>query len=224
MNGFTTITLVVACFSLLTVSPALGERPSINMLNAAVNQLQAEVGQLQAENQAQQEQITELFQPVARKIKIPAGALSITGSGIDADKVSVLGGLTFSYPVNGSATAAVPMPEDWDGESDFTISLLFTPTSNGFLGVDFVVNVAGRRAGEDLIEPDQINAPGVVNIEGAGSSELFKDSFVIPADRFEPSDDVIHIFSIRRGGSGSSGTYQDPVRLLAVDITYTAIR
>ena len=224
MNRFTTTAVAVACFSLLTVSPALGERPSINMLNAAVNQLQAEMSQLQAENQAQQDQIGELLQPVERKIKIPASALAVTGSGVVSGSGSVLGGLTFSFPPLGSATAAVPMPEDWDGESDFTISLLFTPTTNGFGGVDFVVSVAGRRAGDDLIEPDQVNAPGVVNLEGAGPSELFKDSFVIPSDRFEPSDDVIHIFSIRRGGSGSPGTYQDPVRLLAVDITYTAIR
>ena len=60
MNRFATNCLALACFSLMTASPAHSERPSINALNAAVNQLQAEVNQLQAENDAQQAQLDAL--------------------------------------------------------------------------------------------------------------------------------------------------------------------
>jgi hypothetical protein len=51
MTRFTTITIAALSLSVVICSPALAERPSVNMLNAEVNQLQADVGQLQAENE-----------------------------------------------------------------------------------------------------------------------------------------------------------------------------
>ena len=47
---FARAVLAGACFSLFIASPALGERPSINKLNAEVNQLQAQVEALQSDS------------------------------------------------------------------------------------------------------------------------------------------------------------------------------
>ena len=156
-----------------------------------------------------------LSRPVIRSISIPAGAFNL-GNGVSADS----SGVDFPAGYTNNVNAIVPMPRDWDGSSDFDLTVFFVPRSNNSGVAAFFVRVTGRKAGEYLGDPGGTTSTGV--FVNNSMNRLYKQSFTIPASRFAADDDVIHIYGIQRGGTGE--TYADSVSLKTVEITYTAKR
>lgn len=152
---------------------------------------------------------------VAQVIRIPAEA-------INPGPTLVRHVLGYVWPAGSGANGSVtlPMPHDWDGASDFSISILFSPLTNAAGVVDFFLRVAGRSVGEPLFDPGSLaSVAGVTNI---GSDALHRQEFVVPAALLDPADDVLHVFAIQRGGGAE--TYPDTVIVRAIEISYTGVR
>jgi hypothetical protein len=156
-----------------------------------------------------------LSAPFVRKIKLTAESLGIS-SGLTREIA------TIRWPADPTlwVSAAVPMPEDWDGTSNFTLAVLFQSPSSGPAGVvDFRVQVAGYKTGDILFLPGFTYSTGV-DVSGAYLT-LFKQSISVPASQFATDDDMIWI-TIKRGGPQE--TYISYVYVMAVELSYGAKR
>ena len=152
---------------------------------------------------------------VTRYINLTAGDFNL-GSGASAD----YNGILFQPNFTSSVRASVPMPNDWNGTSNFVLTVYFTPIDNLAGVVSFFVRVTGRSLNETLNDPGSIVSPGV-----SVSNDFLKlksQSFVIPAAGFASTDGIIHIYAIQRGGTGETST--SAVYFNSVKIAYTATR
>lgn len=201
----------------LLVTPMASYGALISMPNTFVSGTVADASQVNAnfdtlvvESNDQDARLSGL-EEIEKSIKIPASALALnfgaTSYGFD--------GIDFAPGFNNSVAATVPMPKDWNGTSNFVVKVLFRTSSSESAVVSFFVRVTGRIAGEVLNDPGPTTAAGV---PVSTFLVLHSQSFVVPASRFSPSDDVIHIYAIQRGGTGETST--NSVALLAVEISY----
>ena len=156
-----------------------------------------------------------LGRPVIRSINIPAGAFNLS-PGVTADYTGAVFPTGYTHNVN----VLVPIPRDWDGSSDFKLTVFFSPGSNSGGVVAFFVRIAGRKAGDIMGDPGSTSSTGV--FVNNGYLKLYKQSFTIPASKFAADDEIFHIYSIQRGGTGE--TYAGSVSLKTVEISYTAKR
>lgn len=156
--------------------------------------------------------------PVTRKIKLTADMIGISGT-----LTRVGGGITFPPDYTNSAKAYLPMPEDWDGTSDFIVSIYFRPLGSPVLAgvANFFVRMYGVQAGEGIIDPGASTGP-TVSIPADSWGVVFKQTITVPASRFSTGDDLMVIYSIQRGGTGE--TFTGDLSLIAVGITYGAKR
>lgn len=153
--------------------------------------------------------------PVERVIQVPAEA-------INSNPMVTRGtvGLTWPALVAAAGSLVLPMPDDWDGASDFRVALLFTTSTATAGAVDFFLRVTGRNIGEELFDPGSLDSDAAV--PNTGSEQLHRQEFTVPASSLDPADAVLHIFGIQRGGTNE--TYPGDVILRAIEIRYTGLR
>ncbi len=158
-----------------------------------------------------------LSAPFVRKIKLTAESLGISGLTRE--------GSFIRWPAiySDSAGTILPMPEDWDGTSNFTLTIFFAPvgalSSTGY--VDFYVRVTGAKVGETLLPWPAPTYGTPVYIANA-YMRLCTESFVIPASQVAADSDLLDVYSIQRGGPQE--TYTSDVLVMAVELSYGAKR
>jgi len=115
------------------------------------------------------------------------------------------------------ATGMITLPSDWDGVSDFTVSLYFSPWTNDTGVVGFFIRPVGRQPGQSLeFDPGSISSPGI-DVPANSPRVLFVQSFTV-SGRVSPSDSVFHLYTIQRGGLDE--TFPGDVILHGVQIAY----
>jgi hypothetical protein len=128
-----------------------------------------------------------------------------------------LAGLTWTSS-SGAGSAAfldIPRPTDWDGLSPITLRLYFKPTTTNHGYVDFFIRPRVYNPGDLYGDAASISGSAVYV---SAIDAVLRESFTIPAERM--GSDSLWVIGIQRGGGEE--TYSDPVRLLAIGLTYTA--
>ena len=151
-----------------------------------------------------------------RTISFPANALNYANGGpiiSQSDK-----GLRWSSDYSQEAALILQRPDDWDGASNVVMNIFFYPTTSTRGNVDFFIRPrAFNTSGDNWADAQSVDG---IEVPVAGSNAIKKQTFNIPASKFGSKE--LWVITIQNQGSGS--TYPDYVVVMAVSLTYTAIR
>jgi hypothetical protein len=155
-----------------------------------------------------------------RTISFPANALNYDESSqiIRQYAGSVAGGLLWSRDSSSGAYLFLQRPDDWDGASNVVMNIYFYPTTSTSGDVDFFIRPRAFNPSGDILA--DANSFDGIAVPVAGSNAIKKQTFSIPASKFGSKE--LWEISIQNQGFGS--TYPDNVVVMAVSLTYTAIR
>jgi len=151
-----------------------------------------------------------------RTISFPANALNYANGGpiiSQSDK-----GLRWSSDYSQEAALILQRPDDWDGASNVVMNIFFYPTTSTSGNVDFFIRPRAFNTNGDNWA-DALSVDGI-KVPVGGSNAIKKQTFNIPASKFGSKE--LWVITIQNQGSGS--TYPDYVVVMAVSLTYTAIR
>ncbi len=144
-------------------------------------------------------------------VSIPALVLGTHG-----DTTRNSQGLSMPPGFQNGATGQIAVPSDWDGVSDFTVSLYFTPDTDDAGTLSFFICPTGMQVGQFLADPGAVVAPGV-DVPAGSVQRLFVQNFTV-SGRVAATDDIFHFSAIERQGPGD--TFPGSVTLLLVKISY----
>jgi hypothetical protein len=151
-----------------------------------------------------------------RTISFPANALNYANGGTIISQSD--NGLRWSSDFSQGANLILQRPDDWDGTTDVVMNLYFYPTTSTSGIVDFFIRPRAYNPGEHTWA-DAVSLDGVA-VPVSGSSAIKKQTFTIPASKFGSRE----LWVITIQNKGSEATYPDTVVVMAVSLTYTAIR
>ncbi|MBX3052418.1 MAG: hypothetical protein KF753_13120 [Caldilineaceae bacterium] len=155
------------------------------------------------------------IQDLERTLTIPAHALSVDATSTVVKRVST--GLQWQQSFSGPAFLTIAQPSDWDGTSNITMRIYFMPTTGAGGNVDFFIRPRAYSAGDKFADVNDISGTPVA---ATGVNIIKEQLFTIPSSRF--GSKPLWMITIQNQGSGS--TYTDDVIVLAVTLTYTAVR
>ena len=112
----------------------------------------------------------------------------------------------------------MPRPTDWDGTTDVTMRLWFYPYTATAGYVDWFIRPRAWSAGSTVGDVASINGNAPVYVSQA--NVLKEQFFTIPAARLNTG--LMWYITLQR--FSSLETYRDDVVLMAVELSYSAVR
>ena len=152
----------------------------------------------------------------AKQVRLTADSLNPRGSTSRSNGGFFGQAITFPQVFTSSVGATFPLPIDWDGVSDFVITLFFTPDDSNAGVVDFFARVHGVAVGDTIADVTGVAAQAPISVSGE-NGVLLASTIVAPASRFALTDDLF-VMTIQR--NVTNDTYTSAVSLIAVGITY----
>lgn len=149
------------------------------------------------------------------KIGFPANALNHNTGGLISQ--AYLYGLRWVSNYTESAGLIIPRPTDWDGTSDVTMRLWFYPTTSTAGYVNWFIRPRSWSAGSSISDAASVSGT-MVNVNQANI--LREQLFTIPASTLNPG--ILWFITVQRYGTGE--TYRDDLILMAVELSYNALR
>jgi hypothetical protein len=149
------------------------------------------------------------------KIGFPANALNHNTGGLISQYYS--GGLRWQSNYTEAAGLTLPRPTDWDGTTDVTMRLWFYPLTATAGYVDWFIRPRAWSAGNSVVDAASVSGTAVYVNQ---ASVLKEQLFTIPASRLNTG--LMWYITIQR--DGSSETYRDDALLMAVELSYNAVR
>ena len=173
--------------------------------------LRKEAGSAAAQSRGNSSQPNMKLKAADPWVSIPALVLGTHG-----DTTRNSQGLSMPPGFQNGATGQIAVPSDWDGVSDFTVSLYFTPDTDDAGTLSFFICPTGMQVGQFLADPGAVVAPGV-DVPAGSVQRLFVQNFTV-SGRVAATDDIFHFSAIERQGPGD--TFPGSVTLLLVKISY----
>jgi len=152
------------------------------------------------------------IQDFTRVLAFPAGALSYDSTIITPDSA----GLDWASTFQGGATLNLTRPTDWDPATDVTLRIYFAPKTGAAGNVAFFIRPRSYDPGDTYQDISNI---GYTPVPATGAYKIQVQTFTIPAARMAKQ---LWVIAMQRGATGE--TYTDLVRVIAVDLNYTAVR
>ena len=139
-------------------------------------------------------------------------------------KVATDGGapaLDFKWNSTNRASWTIPVPSDWDGVSNITVTAVWAPSSNASGNVTWRLEYLGRQltqlasAAVSTIDYTQAAGGTLDSIQTTGTH------LVIPAGQVSTSDEMLIVNLVRMGSAGTD-TYHDLAQVYLVKYSYKA--
>jgi hypothetical protein len=139
-------------------------------------------------------------------------------------KVATDGGtpaLDFKWNAIGRASWTIPVPTDWDGVSDFHVSVIWSPESSVVNNVEWRLEYKSLSLTE--LVSSAVSTSDYLQATGGTADGLQStgNNLTIPASAVSTSDDLIVINIVRRGTAGTD-TYHDNAQVHLVKYSYKA--
>jgi hypothetical protein len=150
-----------------------------------------------------------------RTISMPANSLNYQSTTTIITQEGL--GLRWQQHYAASAFLIIEKPDDWDGESDVTLTLFFFPTTSASGDVAFFIRPRAYNPGDKHQDASSMSSDPVA---ASGQWIVDRQIFTIPASRFGGKS--LWVISIQNQGTGS--TYTDDVILMSVSLSFTAVR
>ncbi len=150
-----------------------------------------------------------------RTLSFPASALSFDPASTVIK--ATFNGLDWQRSFSSPAYLIISRPDDRDGKSDVSFTMHVYPTTNTAGNIEFFIRPRAYSVGNTFADAASLSATPVA---ARGTSVITKQVFTIPASRFGTQE--LWVITIQNQGSGS--TYPDTVRVMAVSLSYTAVR
>jgi len=151
-----------------------------------------------------------------RIISFPALSLNYL-EGAELTTGGIYGGLKWDATFTKSVYLIMIRPNDWDGETDVTMHIHFLSDDTDTGNVQFFIRPRAYNSGTIITDAASMSGDAVsISKEFA----YYEQVIPIPASRFGTKD--LWMITIQR--QGTLETYSDYLHLLAVSISYNAIR
>jgi len=132
--------------------------------------------------------------------------------------------IRFDAGDNSRARWSFPVSSDWDGSSDFTVTVYWTPSDNGNGDVDFDLDYASFSVGDTIASgsfTDVIAGATYQTVNVNTDLDLYSFTATIPAAALTVSDMIDMRLSRTPGDAGD--TYASDVNIHMVKVSYTVL-
>lgn len=130
--------------------------------------------------------------------------------------------LTFGGSTQDRAVFSFPVPDDWDGESNFVVSLLWTAVATTG-HVVWAIEYQANQAGEEFSSSSPTSTQLGLSSAPASPFDLRKHSMAIDAGDIDPGDEVIMVGLFRVGDEQFGNDSMSGTAILGhVEVTYQA--